>query len=80
MYTVLGLIFLFAVFIIVVNVLQNNKPSWLPKILQTWLFLPLFLRSLEPYNRVVTKMLCCAKFKVTNKISPVENNLNDTAF
>uniref|UniRef100_A0A672LTH1 Sodium-dependent phosphate transport protein 2B-like n=1 Tax=Sinocyclocheilus grahami TaxID=75366 RepID=A0A672LTH1_SINGR len=44
------------IFIIVVNSLQKHKPQWLPSILQSWDFLPLWAHSLEPWDRVVTTM------------------------
>lgn len=41
------------VIIIVVNVMQSYKTTRkvLPKFLRTWDFLPLFMHSLEPYDR-----------------------------
>uniref|UniRef100_A0A671QMH8 Solute carrier family 34 member 2a n=1 Tax=Sinocyclocheilus anshuiensis TaxID=1608454 RepID=A0A671QMH8_9TELE len=53
------------IFIIVVNSLQKHKPQWLPSILQSWDFLPLWAHSLEPWDRVVTtvaaRCCCCCK-------------------
>ncbi|EDL93627.1 solute carrier family 34 (sodium phosphate), member 3, isoform CRA_a [Rattus norvegicus] len=43
--------------IILVNVLQRHRPSWLPRRLQSWAWLPLWLHSLEPWDRLVTG--CC---------------------
>ncbi|KAJ8036604.1 Sodium-dependent phosphate transport protein 2B [Holothuria leucospilota] len=43
-------------FVVVVNVLQRKKPNFLPEKLQTWSFLPLFLRSLEPMDMLITKV------------------------
>ena len=58
------LILLLALFITVINVLQNRKPSFLPKVLRTWNFLPVWLRSLQPYDKFMTKyLLCCCKQK-----------------
>ncbi|XP_073908831.1 sodium-dependent phosphate transport protein 2C [Castor canadensis] len=48
-----GLVFL----IILVNVLQQRQPSWLPRCLRAWAWLPLWLHSLEPWDRLVTH--CC---------------------
>lgn len=59
LWSVLGPIIALLVFIGVVNVLQNKKPSFLPKVLQTWNFLPAPLRSLEPYDKVMTGLPCC---------------------
>ena len=36
---------------VIINVLQNCKPEWLPSKLQNWDFLPIWLRSLKPYDK-----------------------------
>ena len=41
-----------AAFVVVVNVMQNRCPHCLPKTLRTWEWLPLWMRSLEPMDRV----------------------------
>ncbi|XP_005408663.1 PREDICTED: sodium-dependent phosphate transport protein 2C isoform X2 [Chinchilla lanigera] len=43
--------------LILVNVLQRRRPSWLPRRLRSWAWLPLCLRSLEPWDHLVTH--CC---------------------
>lgn len=52
-------------FIIIVNILQDKYPKVLPKFLRTWKFLPKCLRSLQPYDCVIMKVLrccpCCEK-------------------
>ena len=40
-------------FAIIVNVLQEYKPYWLPEKMQDWTFLPLWLHSLKPYDKYV---------------------------
>ncbi|XP_077572779.1 sodium-dependent phosphate transport protein 2B-like [Stigmatopora nigra] len=51
------------VFVVVVNILQSRCPRFLPGILRTWNFLPEALRSLEPWDRVVTSFLgCCNNY------------------
>ena len=53
--------------IIVINVLQSRKPSWLPRSMRTWKFLPKWMRSLKPYDQVMTKyLLCCCRKKNNN--------------
>lgn len=50
----LCLIFVIGVFIILIlaiNILQRKLPRVLPKKLQSWEFLPRWLRSLEPYDQ-----------------------------
>ncbi|XP_062407301.1 solute carrier family 34 member 2a [Sardina pilchardus] len=53
------------IFAAVVNVLQNRRPQWLPSGLRSWDFLPLWMHSLEPWDRVVSCMqsrcCCCCK-------------------
>ncbi|KFO21453.1 sodium-dependent phosphate transport protein 2C isoform X1 [Fukomys damarensis] len=44
--------------LILVNILQRCRPSWLPRSLRSWAWLPLSLRSLEPWDRLVTQ--CCS--------------------
>ncbi|MBN3311335.1 NPT2B protein, partial [Amia calva] len=59
-------IFLVAIFI---NVMQSKWPQYLPKVLQTWDFLPLWMHSLKPWDRIVTSVMafcgarvcCCCK-------------------
>lgn len=42
-------------FIIIINILQKKKNKLLPKLLKTWNFLPLWLHSLEPLDKFITK-------------------------
>nr|XP_011417351.2 sodium-dependent phosphate transport protein 2B [Crassostrea gigas] len=46
------------VIVILVNLLQVKAPQCLPKQLRTWNFLPSWLHSLEPYDRVISKIMC----------------------
>nr|XP_030870051.2 sodium-dependent phosphate transport protein 2C [Gorilla gorilla gorilla]XP_055206229.1 sodium-dependent phosphate transport protein 2C [Gorilla gorilla gorilla] len=43
--------------IILVTVLQRRRPAWLPVRLRSWAWLPVWLHSLEPWDRLVTR--CC---------------------
>uniref|UniRef100_A0A8D0PMT9 Solute carrier family 34 member 3 n=2 Tax=Sus scrofa TaxID=9823 RepID=A0A8D0PMT9_PIG len=45
------------VLIVLVTVLQRHQPAWLPRRLRSWAWLPLWLRSLEPWDRLVSR--CC---------------------
>lgn len=71
--------------VIIINISQDKCPGCLPSILQTWDFLPLAFRSLEPYDRVFTA--CCASsacrkvFKCcyTDEMELKEGEFNDAA-
>lgn len=62
-------IIVLVIFVIIVNVMQSRCPRLLPKFLQNWNFLPQPLRSLAPWDRVVTSAMgfcgkrccCCCK-------------------
>lgn len=49
-------------FIAMVNVMQARSPSHLPTRLQTWDFLPQWMRSLKPLDRLITKATICCSF------------------
>ncbi|XP_077990689.1 sodium-dependent phosphate transport protein 2B-like [Glandiceps talaboti] len=44
-----------AIVIIIINVLQSKAPGCLPKKLHTWDSLPLWMHSLEPLDRLISK-------------------------
>ncbi len=44
-----------------VTLLQHARPRWLPEALRDWTFLPLWMRSLEPLDRLVMRMDCCCQ-------------------
>ncbi|XP_023654105.1 sodium-dependent phosphate transport protein 2B-like [Paramormyrops kingsleyae] len=54
-------------FITLVNVMQSRRPRWLPRVLRTWDFLPYWMHSLQPLDRLVTVVLahcnciCCRR-------------------
>ncbi|XP_037635513.1 sodium-dependent phosphate transport protein 2A-like [Sebastes umbrosus] len=47
------------VFITMVNVMQARSPRHLPAKLQSWDFLPQWMRSLKPLDRLITKATVC---------------------
>lgn len=49
------------VFLCTVNLLKSKKPEWLPSILHTWEWAPVWCRSLAPYDKIITRMMCCCK-------------------
>jgi len=50
------------IFCVIVTNLQNSAPTYLPRILQNWNFLPLWLHSLDPLDELVMAATgCCRK-------------------
>lgn len=53
------------IIVIVINMLQKRKPGWLPAVLRSWDFLPLWAHSLAPCDKAVgvitAKCCCCCK-------------------
>jgi len=50
------------IFCVIVTNLQNSAPTYLPRILQNWNFLPLWLHSLDPWDELVMAATgCCRK-------------------
>jgi len=86
--SVVIVVLVIVIFIIAVNLLQNHRPQWLPKTLRTWKFLPVWMRSLQPYDKFFTKYLlctCCCKGAVEamnekdNDITPDSSVLEDVS-
>ncbi|KAF3693845.1 Sodium-dependent phosphate transport protein 2A [Channa argus] len=49
------------IFIVMINVMQTRSPRHLPAKLQNWDFLPQWMRSLKPLDRLITKAtVCCS--------------------
>ncbi|XP_023364390.1 sodium-dependent phosphate transport protein 2A [Otolemur garnettii] len=46
-------------FVVLVSILQNRSPGHLPKWLQTWDFLPHWMHSLKPLDRLITRATLC---------------------
>ena len=61
MYTFLAIVAILAILGGALNVAQSKEAlrKRLPEELQTWEFLPKPLRSLEPYDRILTSLPCC---------------------
>jgi hypothetical protein len=49
---IIGPIILFILILIIINIMQSKLPKYLPVFLQNWNFLPIYLRSLEPYDKL----------------------------
>jgi solute carrier family 34 (sodium-dependent phosphate cotransporter) len=57
--SVLGVVIVITVVAGIINLMQNKWPKVLPEWLRTWNFLPLFMHSLEPYDRLISKVCKC---------------------
>ncbi|XP_066938320.1 sodium-dependent phosphate transport protein 2B-like [Macrobrachium rosenbergii] len=60
---------------IIINIIQNKKPSILPQKLRNWDWLPKPLHSLEPYDACCLALPCCRSCKVeqdTNELQRIE--------
>ena len=62
--------FILMMFVLVVNLLREKKPEWVPQTLKTWKWLPKPLRSLEPYDNVFSRLACCRKLKNKSQDGP----------
>uniref|UniRef100_A0A8C9SHJ5 Sodium-dependent phosphate transport protein 2B n=1 Tax=Scleropages formosus TaxID=113540 RepID=A0A8C9SHJ5_SCLFO len=69
-------ILVLVILVIIVNILQSHRPRWLPPVLRTWNFLPHWMHSLSPMDRMVTAMTafcsrrcccCCTCCKSSQK-------------
>ena len=67
-----GPILLLLIAIAIINVLQSRKPKVLPERLRSWDWVPIWLRSLEPYDKLFTRCCCCSKMR--SKKSEPETN------
>jgi len=63
LYTVTILIVTTLILSVTVTNLQTTAPTYLPRTLQNWNFLPLWLHSLDPYDELVSAAIggCCRK-------------------
>lgn len=71
-----------ATFIILVNLLQSHSPTHLPRCLRNWDFLPLWMHSLKPLDKLITKttVLCCKSTKSNSaSLDPEAATISDSA-
>jgi sodium-dependent phosphate cotransporter len=73
-FIVVGLIILLIASILVIRFLQKKHPKVLPEFLKDWEFLPIGLRSLKPYDRIIVKYLMC--FKCCKKLTNADESDN----
>jgi len=63
-YFVIIIVLSMVIFSVTVTNLQTSAPSVLPAVLKNWNFLPLWLHSLDPWDRMVmTAIGCCCRKK-----------------
>lgn len=79
-------IFILIAFVVIINILQAKKPTWLPNKIRTWDFLPIYLHSLEPYDTILRRLFLDKfenwrmqrkekKSNANDKISPHTNEI-----
>lgn len=61
--------------IIVITTLQSHKPTLLPKQMRTWDFLPIFMHSLEPYDKIFVGCSRCCKRRKGEDREEEQHNL-----
>lgn len=49
-------VLLFLVLVVLVNIVQSKKPHWMPFRYRTWDWLPVWMHSLDPIDRVITSV------------------------
>ena len=47
------------IIVLLINLMQDKSPKYLPEKLRTWDILPLPLRSLQPLDNIINKLNCC---------------------
>ncbi|XP_078266877.1 sodium-dependent phosphate transport protein 2B-like [Rhinoraja longicauda] len=62
------------IIIVVINVMQTKCPRYLPKVLQTWNFLPIWFHSLRPWDRVVQRATICCSSRCFRKCGCCKKN------
>ncbi|XP_032888221.1 sodium-dependent phosphate transport protein 2B-like [Amblyraja radiata] len=67
-------ILVLVIFIIVTNVMQTKCPRYLPKVLQTWNFLPIWFHSLRPWDGVVQHATICCSNRCFRKCGCCKKN------
>ncbi|XP_066200677.1 sodium-dependent phosphate transport protein 2A isoform X2 [Saccopteryx leptura] len=65
-------------FVVLISILQSRSPRHLPKWLQTWDFLPRWMHSLQPLDKLITRAtLCCARPEPCSPSLPARVFLED---
>ncbi|XP_051892991.1 sodium-dependent phosphate transport protein 2B-like isoform X1 [Pristis pectinata] len=64
----------FIIIAIIINIMQRKCPRFLPKVLQTWDFLPIWMHSLEPWDRVIQRVMACCSTRCFGKCGCCKKN------
>ncbi|KAK6048276.1 hypothetical protein COOONC_14218 [Cooperia oncophora] len=56
------IIFIFVVLIVIITAMQKHFPGALPSFLRSWDWVPIYLRSLEPYDPMMTAFFTAIPF------------------
>jgi len=71
--------------VIIINIIQRKRRSWLPLILQNWDFLPLWMHSLDPIDAVISKLVgrftclsCCINSESRHDSSALGQTTNQS--
>jgi sodium-dependent phosphate cotransporter len=64
---VLAPIVIMMTIVVIVSILQRKMPTVLPVAMRTWKFLPIYMRSLEPLDRLISRCVCCKCNKGSEK-------------
>ncbi|KAK5980560.1 hypothetical protein GCK32_008513 [Trichostrongylus colubriformis] len=71
------LVFLFVMLIVIITAMQRYCPNALPSRFRSWQWTPIYLRSLEPYDRVMTAFFTSIPFVGGFFRSSKNNNRTD---
>lgn len=74
---VVGIFVVFCVFIGLLCIAQSRYPDKLPPALRTMEFLPVFMRSLEPLDNVLSKLSCCPKNRTRADAEDMDRNIEN---
>ena len=78
MYTFLGISLFVTILVALLKIIQSKDSlkSYLPESLHTFEFLPKPLRSLEPYDKILTSFPCCKKYSADPEDQPMSMVIN----
>ncbi|XP_051783607.1 sodium-dependent phosphate transport protein 2B-like [Erpetoichthys calabaricus] len=75
-------ILVLAIVVIIINIMQSKCPRFLPNVLKTWDFLPVWMHSLKPWDKIITSMTnfckhrCCCCCKCCQNTNDQDSDLS----